>query len=820
MRHIKTILSLFLVFSIVSACATGKRKKSKKNGILKEFRTQYNTLFNAEQAMLAEKEFRKEAYKDNFYQDFIPLFPLDEEIKNAENSLSIEPAFGGGFPSRNTALPTEDTDSPVKPATRLDIVIAKAKKAKEKYGFVKNGDEQNKKIFDASLLMAKAYIYQGKPLEALDALQFIFKNMKNDKRLPQAFIWQGVAYTKLKDYDRARIIFSRLEQDKLSKSESEELALRYADMLIEEKKYEQAVSQLNKAIALNPKNAVLSRVAFVKGQLLTALNRRAEARESYMLAYQKANDFEFEVKSQIAVAKTYLGADGYAEARNYLEKIAQKGTYGSRKNEFYYGLGMLALEAKKEQDALDYFNKSLREKQSDPQIRGMVYEELGKNALKKDDYLKAGMYFDSAVKSMTYEPVKQSLTAKNRSIKKIAQNYYLIKRNDSILRLAYLPQAEKEKYFAAYIQKLKTEEAKIALEKRREEEARAISSGDYNANSVFAGGRRSADFGTISGTFYFANNTQIARGSSDFRQIWGDRALADNWRYNARNTIQEANTGETAIADTKNPRRFEVSYYTERLPQTPEKLQELKYQRDTASLGLGRMYENLFGNTSLATKTLFELVNNKPAEETELQALYSIFTFNMDKNPAEAQRAKQILTEKYPYTPFAEYARNPKSQQLAKSNPSAEADYLTAYNAFTKGEYPLAESLSDHAIQKYPSDILVPKFYLLKALTAGKQHGKEVMILQLEQISLNYADTPEGEHAKELLRTMGSGSAKMEMRNAQGQLTAEIQTAEENYPVFGAPGKPDPQINSNENKIRQRVNQQEIKEQNPPINRR
>jgi hypothetical protein len=40
----------------------------------------------------------------------------------------------------------------------------------------------------------------------------------------------------------------------------------------------------------------------------------------------------------------------------------------------------------------------------------------------------------------------------------------------------------------------------------------------------------------------------------------------------------------------------------------------------------------------------------------------------------------------------------------------------------------------------------------LNAYNAGKTAGKEIMILQLEQIVLNYGNTPEGKKAKDLLK--------------------------------------------------------------------
>src|SRR5690606_18618772 len=104
-------------------------------------------------------------------------------------------------------------------------------------------------------------------------------------------------------------------------------------------------------------------------------------RESFASAYKYANDFEFEVKSQIEIAKTYNSKDDYSGARKYLEDISKKGTYASRKNEFYYALGLMANKAGKKTEAQDFFRKSLAEKVSDPQIRGLSYFEIGKGYL-------------------------------------------------------------------------------------------------------------------------------------------------------------------------------------------------------------------------------------------------------------------------------------------------------------------------------------------------------------------------------------------------------------------------------------------------------
>ncbi len=98
---------------------------------------------------------------------------------------------------------------------------------------------------------------------------------------------------------------------------------------------------------MNSDRKLKSRIAYLRGQVAENLGQNDKARESYTAAYKYANDFEFEVKSQIAIAKTFNGKGDYNGAKNYLEGISKKGTYASRKNEFYYALGLMANKAGK-----------------------------------------------------------------------------------------------------------------------------------------------------------------------------------------------------------------------------------------------------------------------------------------------------------------------------------------------------------------------------------------------------------------------------------------------------------------------------------------
>ncbi len=790
----KYLLIILAIFS-VAACNPRTKKKKTKSGPINRFMTFHNTLFNSREAFLAEMESRDKSHIDNFYDPYISVYTTEDNISDIQNGMSsnagndIDMDAPRGLRSNQNFSGNFSSSQPNKKgATALQITEAKALKTISKYSVLVSGVERNKKIFDAYMLLAKARMYQGKYLESLDALSYIFNTMSKDKRLPLAKIYQAANYSKMKEYYRADEVFRDLEEDpkiKLSREQLRILKVYQADNFLKWGKKELAAEVLKDAFTYNKNRKTKSRIAFLRGQILAGLGKKSEARESFAAAYKYANSYEFEVKSQIEIAKTFDGkADSYDEAMAYLDKIAKKGTYASRKNELYYASGLVAASATKDSIADSFFRKALKEKQSDPQIRGLTYSELAKKYFAKDDYLTAGIYYDSALAVMTYKPEKDRLTELTANIKKLSKNYYIVKKNDSILALTKMTDAEKRDYFTKYIDKIKQKEAAAELEKRKAERSKGFDNSDYNANSIFANNSTDSNsfqnFGINTGgsTFYFANSNNIPRGENAFRQVWGSRTLQDNWRYSAKAaTIEDMKNEALGIANVPDPRRLEPEFYIEKIPTSKQELANLKKQRDTASLGMGRMYENFFGNTKLATKTLYDLVDSKPDEETDLMALYNIFIFNYEKNPADAERAKQIILQKYPYTSYAEFVKNPKSKDFNKSTESVEKLYADAYKLYLTEKYAESSAMIDKAIADNAKDALVPKFYLLNAYNSGKTAGKEIMILQLEQIALNYGNTPEGKKAKDLLKFLKS-DVKLELTDESGNTISQNSTQE------------------------------------------
>jgi hypothetical protein len=774
----KNILFL-IILSIFFSCAV--KKPEKRSKFLKGFSANYNTFFNSEEALKSEFDTRTAAHQDNFYAPYITLLTYDENPKsgiamnpiqtNAIQNNTLTPPPSKSRKGAENNLGTGSNNQNVKGSSILEIAEAKALKTIDKYSVMRDGQEQNNIIFDVYITLAQARIYNGKPLSALDALNQIFTKMKDDKRMPLAKIYQGLAYAKMKDNFKANEVFAELKKSKLKKDDENLLAIFYSESLLASGDKNGAIAELDNGFELQNDRKLKSRIAFLRGQILASENKPEKARESFMAAYQNANNFEFEVKSQIEIAKTFNNKNDYSGAKEYLEKISKKGTYASRKNEFYYAIGLMASKAGKKEEAMEFFRKSLKEKVSDPQIRGLDYFEIGKSYLADNEYIAAGAYYDSALAVMTYEPTRIDLTEKSEYIKKIAKNYYLIKKNDSILSLAKMSDTDREAYFSKFIATIKTKEEIQERERLKAERSKGFGDSDTNANSIFAGNSKSfEDFGNSSKGFYFANNSTVSKGSSEFKKTWGNRTLSDNWRASPKAaSISDEKNKALGITSKADPRRFETAFYIEKIPRDAAILESLKKSRDTASLGLGMMYQDFFTNTPLATKTLYNLVDNKPEEKVLLQTLYEIFNMNYKDSPAIAERAKQILITDYPYTSYAEFARNPQNSSFIKSDAMAEKAYQQAFSLFELERFTESSGVIEQTMKDFPNDALIPKFKLLNAFNTGKTAGKEVMILQLEQIALNYEKTSEGEKAKEMLNYLKS-DVKIQTKDMNGNI--------------------------------------------------
>lgn len=757
-----------IVIGLILAISCSTKKAGITNRTYHRLTSWYNTTFNGNETLLKLMNDKSKSYQDNF-TSLLPVEPINpfEESKDNINSILNNNTSNTSNQSNNNNVGMSPQvvvnkaadrvsnavlgDTKQSTATGLDRVIEKSKKAIENHSILLSGKEYNSMLAEAYLLLGKAYYYKQQPIDAMNYLNYMDKNLVKSHKKNEAKTYMALAQAQSGNTFEANEIFLSLTQEKKIKKRDKKLISRaYSQFLINQKEYEKAIDALEVAKKYNKGKYNRGRYNFIQAQLFEKLDNKEEARNHYWAAYKKKPSTELEIKSQIALANLFEGDSvQYKEHLAFLKKLSKKGLYISHKNELIYAMGVTSLKVNKENDAMNFFKKALKEKQSDEQVRALTYKSIGDIYFSKPEYLYAGAYYDSAVSRFRDPAMKRNLEQKNKNLKIIIQKYYLVKKNDSILNLVKMSPEEKKSYYQKFIDNLKAKEEKERLEaEKNKEESESVfltdnASFDNNQTNTTA---------TSGGKFYFYNTSAVQDGQRNFKRIWGNRQLGDNWRYGRISAgLEEQKSQMLGQTSKGNPRRFEIDFYLEKLPKTAKAVDSIKMERDTVELALGNIYYDKLKDTKSSTQTLEHLLASPPATENiKISALYSLYKINKNSNSDLAKKYENLIVTQYPNSKYAEYIMNPQIDIFTAKSSAAVNDYKIAYEKYKEGKFEEVKLLTQQAIEKYPTDEMLAKFSLLAAICEGKLGNKQNFLDALERVSIVFDTKEEGKKAKEL----------------------------------------------------------------------
>ena len=96
----------------------------------------------------------------------------------------------------------------------------------------------------------------------------------------------------------------------------------------------------------------------------------------------------------------------------------------------------------------------------------------------------------------------------------------IAKENDSILSLTKMSENQLEDFFQPYVENL--------IAKQKKHNSLKKKSNKRKINLV------NDNKGVSKGGFYFYQTTTVAYGKNAFINFWGERPLADNWRWSSK----------------------------------------------------------------------------------------------------------------------------------------------------------------------------------------------------------------------------------------------------------------------------------------------
>ena len=538
--------------------------------------TRYNVYFNGDQALKSGIKHMENRHKED-YTHLLPVF-----VSNDEQTRSIC---------------SSDMDYAIEKAAKAidkHSITAKPRRRKNKdsknYQTFRKKKEFNNQLDKCYLLLGKAYFYKKKYTMANNTFRFIQRQYAEDEALmTEVSIWLFRSLTEMGRYEEAARIMDRLDGSTLKRKQREMVAAARTDFYVRQGMYEQAIPEAERLVRTCKSIKRKPRYNFLLSQLYVKENQDGAAK----LALKKATRFNFNYEM---VFNARIGmASAYQEGDAAVEKKLKKMLRDSRNEEFqdriYYALANIENKRGNEEGAAGLYWKSVHASVDNDNQQALSFVKLGDYYFKNKAYVQAQSCYDSCLLVMDsryedYEKLKSLLT----DLTELVTNLRIIQTQDSLQRIAVLPEEERNRLIDDKITAIKEQENTRKEQERREQAERNF----YRRNDMLSRGDAFSQ-GNRGGDWYFYNPVTIALGKNDFKRKWGRRKLEDNWRRRNKASIGLADeTGEELAEMTGGEREVKDvksrEYYLQDLPLTPEMLQASEKQIEEAYYKAGEIY--------------------------------------------------------------------------------------------------------------------------------------------------------------------------------------------------------------------------------------
>ncbi len=720
MKHLYKFLLFALTLTLFVACS--RKKDTFINRNYHAVTGEFNTLYNGQVAYEQGIQSLAGTFSDNYWEVLaIERMDVKDEI----------------------VLPGESQDP------NFNRAEEKAVKMIQKHGMYIDGKERNPQSDEAYLLLGKSRYFDQRFIPALDAFNFILDRYSTSNNINKAQVWKAKTNIRLNNEEIAIFNLKRmLEKEEIDSDDIADASASIAEAYLQMDSIPEALPYVKDASSLVKNNELKGRYLFIKGQLYNELGlkdsanmafdevialNRSTSRDYLINAFiAKGRNFNYDKEDQVAFLELLNRLEESRENRAYLDKIY------NQKGEYYLNTANI-------DTAVIYYNKSIRTVTNDKTLQSINYRTLAEINFDQALYKNAGAYYDSTLlnideKTRLFRRIKK----KRENLDDVILYEDIATNNDSILRLAAMSDEEKTAFFTEYTTKLKAQAIADSIAF-----AKQASKSGVRDNEFFK--KKKKDNEASSGPFYFYNSSTAAYGKQEFRKLWGNRELADNWRISSQrdtgfNTKEEEE--EEGVGSIVDDVRFDPETYIAKIPTDKVIIDSLATDRDFAYYQLGLIYKEKFKEYELAANRLEKLLTLSPEERLILPAKYNLYKiYGILENPGLEQQYKTDILNNHSDSRYAEILRNPDTQ-LATDETSPEFKYKGLYKKFEADRYQEVIDKTDEYITLYNGDDMVPKFELLKATAIGKQQGYEAYKTALNYVSLNYPNDDEGKQAQ------------------------------------------------------------------------
>ncbi len=720
-RRQQLILSGLLGILLFNACSTKKDAFINRNW--HALNTKYNTLYNGNIAFEEGRTTLNDTYQDDYWE----VLPIERLEVSGEIKLD-----------------SEDNNP------NFIIAEEKATKAIQRHSMDIKDEERNPKTDEAFLLLGKARYFDERYLPALEAFNYILNKYSNSDKLSEARIWREKVNIRLENEELAIKNLRRLMKfETLKDQEYADARAMIAQAYINLNAPDTAIQELKVASYYSKKNPEKGRYYYIIGQLYNQLGYKDSANYAFdkVIELNRKSPRVYMINAEIQKLRNKeVTPENREEVLDYLTDLEENRENRPFLDKIFRQIAEFHLDQGSDSLALAYFNKSLRATQNEPKLNAMNYENLATYNFDENEYRAAGAYYDSVLTNLEENTKKYRATKKKLdNLEDVIKYEDIVQYADSVITVYELPVDDQIAYFENHI-----EELKKAQEEAQKKEKDRITEG-FAAFAKSKGGKENK------GKFYFYNITSLGYGQNEFKNRWGNRELADDWRWSNKTVskiseatgeeIAETGQTETTLSDDE---KFSLDFYMDRLPKDDAIIDSLRAGRNFANYQLGLIYKEKFKENVLAAGKLEQVLASNPEERLILPSKYNLYKIYEEEGSPLQQSMKANIITNHGESRYAEILLNPQAV-LTGNEDSPEKKYEALFKKFKQQEFLQVITGAEENINRFTGDPIVPKFEMLKANAIGRLQGFEEFKEALNYVALTYPNNPEGKKAEQMV---------------------------------------------------------------------
>ena len=739
---------------------TGEKKFTIPRKFMQNTTTHYNFYFNANEKIKQVLERAKAAHKD----DYTKLLSF----------------YNYGF--EQTAQYKTDLDSVIYKATAGILLHDLRSNWVDNLYLLMGRAYYLKKDFDSAYLTFQYLNYAFSPKEKDGYDKVIGSNSNeegsafsistNEKRniakkllsrppsRNESLVWQIKTYIANDELPEAAGLIQTLSYDPLFPSRLRgDLEEAQAWYFYKQQAWDSSAIHLEKALHNTENKEETARWEYLAAQLNEATGKHDLAKEFYDRVIKHTINPVMEVYAVLNSIRQGEGNDNKAiqDAIDALSKMGRRDKYVIYRDIIYYTAAQIELDRKQNAAAKVFLEKSIKYSTDNPQQKSRSFLALGNIDYEERNYIDAKRFYDSTDQSIIAPEDLADFTARKNALTTIATQQMIIARQDSLQKIAAMPEAERTAFMKKLLRQLRKQQGlkEDDLSFGNTTPGFANNKGNDAQADLFSSTAKSTDF-------YFSNTNLRTKGFNDFKAKWGNRPNADNWQrsaaikqqtpLNPRPGAGNAGAAGQLAAEIK-PLSLET--LKDNLPLTPAKLKTSNDSILHARFEMGRaLQDNLEAYTDAieAYEKLLSQFPNSPVEEQTLFNLY--YCYKKLGNEQKTAEIKRLMESKFGNTKLTGILKNPVPADTGRKQEASQV-YDEVYNLFIEGRFEDALNKKHAADSLYGKHYWSPQLLYIEAVYHVHQRNDSAAKVVLNNINTLYPGTPMAAKAKTMIEVLG-----------------------------------------------------------------